>query len=65
MDPNTALAVLRRLARDVEVAGDYEPWAEHFTALDEWLRTGGLLPAAWAEASSLKSDRDAARRSRS
>jgi len=47
MDPNATLAMLRRLAGDIEAAGEHEPWAEHFAALDDWLTSGGVPPDDW------------------
>ncbi len=52
MDPNTTLAELRSLLRDVDdptVARTYltAALAERVQALDEWLTAGGYLPTAW------------------
>ncbi len=50
MDPNEALAQLRRYA-DAAVDDAPEDWLdmapELFQALDDWLSRGGFLPADW------------------
>jgi hypothetical protein len=52
MDPNVALAEIRRLAAtilpDEDQLTDAVALAELVTWLDEWLATGGFLPEAWA-----------------
>lgn len=45
MDPNTALAELRKYAM-----GSKEEWALLFEGLDSWLLRGGFLPDDWAKA---------------
>jgi hypothetical protein len=45
MDPNTALAELRKYA-----IGSTSEWANFFEALDEWLMKGGFLPKDWQDA---------------
>ncbi len=49
MDPNTALAELRALARRLVESDDADvaTMADRFEALDGWLTTGGFLPGAW------------------
>lgn len=59
MDPNEALSTLRRAIRDFRLAEDASDadvylmlehaatMAEHFEALDGWLRKGGVLPLSW------------------
>ncbi len=45
MDPNAALAEIRRLvAEDPERV---DPLTEQVAALDEWLSNGGFPPDAW------------------
>jgi len=50
MDPNAALASLRRLSTRVAEKSD-DPYAadlaEKFSGLDQWLSRGGFPPAAW------------------
>ena len=51
MDPDTTLSELRTLlpaVREGEVVA--EEFLDRFEALDEWLRKGGYLPAAWWQA---------------
>jgi hypothetical protein len=56
MDPNEALKQLREKAAYALdgnwAVGDMNAvaidLAEQFQALDEWLRSGGFLPGAWA-----------------
>jgi hypothetical protein len=59
MDPNEALRMLRALtAKQIDANPDgknclqasadrAELLAEHFEALDEWLKKGGFLPDTW------------------
>lgn len=58
MDPNAALAQLRKMVArmngggegevsEVEASVIAEEMAEHFGALDDWLRTGGFKPKDW------------------
>ena len=52
MDPDVALRELRDLAAavlDVAPPGrdQADELAERFSALDEWIMSGGHLPAAW------------------
>lgn len=65
MDPNEALAELRRLMREVRgaimelpvdadalterIATDAAALADQAEALDVWLRGGGFLPTAWRQ----------------
>lgn len=53
MDPNATLATLREivsLARtnSADPAGLISDLVETFPALDEWLSSGGFLPADWS-----------------
>lgn len=58
MDPDETLALLREVARDVDIHGfDHSgrnpidaalQLATLVNALDGWLSTGGFLPQAWA-----------------
>jgi hypothetical protein len=54
MDPNEALAGMRTLVAQVDADEVADPLAHldamatQFEALDDWLRTGGFLPGAWA-----------------
>ena len=57
MDPDECLFKIRRLV--AALLGDDKGWmldedavelAEHVDALDDWIRSGGFLPAAWARA---------------
>lgn len=56
MDPDEALAELRRLAHDYtedQVDDEHEAalrLIELFQALDQWVCNGGFLPAEWTEA---------------
>jgi hypothetical protein len=54
LDPNATLAELRRLVDehwDEDSAGDpAREFAEHVSALDDWLTRGGFLPAVWESA---------------
>lgn len=51
MDPDTCLAEMRELAKDIlEDETDHEAaicLAERFEALDGWLSRKGYLPVAW------------------
>ena len=52
MDPDAVLQQLRELTRQVMLEVDLttflaEDLAEKFQALDQWLSSGGFLPAAW------------------
>lgn len=61
MDPDAALAAIRKAVRELNKVRDgatiadldqldyliYE-FVEHVEALDEWITKGGFLPAAWA-----------------
>lgn len=54
MDPNTALANLRKLAKEILNLEDKQQAqdlsleiATQFQALDTWLFTGGFLPSEW------------------
>ncbi len=57
MDPNEALARLRRYA-DAAVDDAPEDWLdtapELFQALDSWLSKGGFLPADWQQVDRLE-----------
>lgn len=57
MDPDEALRACREWRDAYDNAPDSiaareaaERLAEHFTALDDWISTGGFLPAAWRPA---------------
>lgn len=51
MDPNTTLAAIRELIREIDDADDprahLDALASNVEALDEWLTKGGFLPDAW------------------
>lgn len=57
MDPNEALALLRRLAAmspdpeqrslSSEFKDEWETFATTFTGLDNWISRGGYLPQDW------------------
>lgn len=59
MDPDEALRLAREAAEDLQRQLDSEDPSssaieqeaaklrEHFTALDEWISSGGFLPADW------------------
>jgi hypothetical protein len=62
MDPNTTLAELRQLSKmaldtavpftpdDLDaLETDFVHFAELFTALDNWMSTGGFLPKRWSK----------------
>lgn len=44
MDPDEALAIIRRAVEDEAPYDALEAWE----ALDKWLSNGGFLPKAWA-----------------
>lgn len=59
MDPNTVLAEIRSLIEsidhaksDAEVHRALADASVSFTALDEWLSSGGFLPTAWQRTTS-------------
>ncbi len=48
MDPNAALAQLRRQVETLsQGGGNADTVVDLFTGLDEWLSDGGFLPEAW------------------
>lgn len=56
MDPDAALEELRRLAKEnlrdtcaTFARADSERLSELVLALDDWIRGGGFLPAAWSK----------------
>lgn len=56
MDPNTALTEIRRAVAETDDAcyaccasASLRDVLDRFEALDEWLSTGGFLPAQWAD----------------
>lgn len=60
MDPNAALAAIRRLVTESDVvdlddrellASMLEDLANRVQGLDDWLTGGGFLPDAWAAVS--------------
>jgi hypothetical protein len=50
MDPNKTLEIIRKSVNAIvwDEETDITELAEAFEALDEWLKTGGFLPADWA-----------------
>jgi hypothetical protein len=47
MDPNTALAEIRDLAKNASTYDEWHRLAELVTALDEWISKGGFFPREW------------------
>lgn len=49
MDPNETLAIIRGNVNAIvwDTEADIVELAEAFEALDEWLKTGGFMPADW------------------
>lgn len=56
MDPNAALATMRRLLGGRDADGNWyseseaQDFADLFEGLDEWISNGGFLPSEWRNA---------------
>jgi len=53
MDPNEALETIRNIVTQhyggIARISDYEEMADLIAGLDNWLSTGGFMPAPWQE----------------